>query len=72
MHSRTRDISLIGSHGFSNLLPVRLVKRVAESVATRLAKAYGGRASRSRIEREEAAADRTCGAPQFGLPDPRI
>ena len=56
MHSRTRDISLIGSHGFSNLLPVRLVQEygVAESVATRLAKAYGGRAFEvMRIEREE-------------------
>ena len=54
--SRTRDISLIGSHGFSNLLPVRLVQEygIAESVATRLAKAYGGRAFEvMRIERDE-------------------
>lgn len=54
--SRTREISLIGSHGFSNLLPVRLVQEygIAESVAARLAKAYGGRAFEvMRIERDE-------------------
>lgn len=54
--SRTADIPLVGNHGFSNLLPVRLVQEygVAESIARRLSRAYGGRAfDVMHIEREE-------------------
>ena len=54
--SKSREIPLIGNHGFSDLLPVRLVQEygVAESIARRLSRAYGGRAfDVMSIEREE-------------------
>lgn len=54
--SKSKEIPLIGNHGFSNLLPVRLVQEygIAESIARRLSRAYGGRAfDVMRIEREE-------------------
>jgi glycerol-3-phosphate dehydrogenase len=54
--STTRSIPLVGSHGFSDLLPVRLVQEygIAPSIAERLARAYGGRAFEvMHIERNE-------------------